>query len=68
MQRFAGVTNAHFFQKIEITLFDILFKKPASRNYIKGKEFEEGKLTLADLRNYAAEIGEPATKSGKQYI
>jgi xylose isomerase len=32
----------------------------------KGKEFEEGKLSLEDLRNYAAENGEPATISGKQ--
>ncbi|MBE7175313.1 MAG: xylose isomerase [Mucilaginibacter polytrichastri] len=32
----------------------------------KGKEFEEGKLTLEDLRNYAAEKGEPAVVSGKQ--
>lgn len=32
----------------------------------KGKEFEEGKLTLEDLRNFAAENGEPATISGKQ--
>ena len=40
----------------------------ASFNTGKGKEFEEGKLTLADLRNYAAEIGEPATKSGKQEL
>ncbi|MCJ8208973.1 xylose isomerase [Mucilaginibacter sp. RS28] len=32
----------------------------------KGKEFEEGKLTLEDLRAYAIENGEPATISGKQ--
>lgn len=32
----------------------------------KGKDFEEGKLTLEDLRNYAVENGEPATISGKQ--
>ncbi|TFV97866.1 xylose isomerase [Algoriphagus kandeliae] len=32
----------------------------------KGKDFEEGKLTLEDLRNYAAEVGEPAQISGKQ--
>lgn len=32
----------------------------------KGKEFEEGKLTLEDLRNYAIENGEPAMRSGKQ--
>ena len=32
----------------------------------KGKEFEEGKLSLEDLRTYAIENGEPAIKSGKQ--
>ncbi len=32
----------------------------------KGKEFENGKLSLEDLRNYAAENGEPETRSGKQ--
>lgn len=32
----------------------------------KGKEFEAGKLTLEDLRDYAAENGEPRQISGKQ--
>ena len=32
----------------------------------KGKEFESGKLTLEDLRQYAIEKGEPETKSGRQ--
>lgn len=32
----------------------------------KGKEFEEGKLSLEDLRAFAIENGEPATISGKQ--
>jgi xylose isomerase len=32
----------------------------------KGKEFEDGKLTLEDLRNYAMTNGEPAVISGKQ--
>jgi xylose isomerase len=32
----------------------------------KGKSFEEGKLTLEDLRSYALEVGEPAQISGKQ--
>ena len=31
-----------------------------------GKSFEEGKLTLEDLRNLASEGGEPAVRSGKQ--
>lgn len=32
----------------------------------KGKEFEEGKLTLEDLRQYAVENGEPEVRSGRQ--
>ena len=38
----------------------------ASYDSGKGKAFEEGKLSLEDLRAYAIENGEPATKSGKQ--
>lgn len=34
----------------------------------KGKEFETGKLSLEDLRNYAITNGEPATTSGKQEL
>lgn len=32
----------------------------------KGKAFEQGQLTLEDLRAYAIEAGEPAVRSGKQ--
>lgn len=32
----------------------------------KGKEYEEGKLSLEDLRAYAIEKGEPEIRSGKQ--
>lgn len=32
----------------------------------KGQEFENGKLSLEDLRNYAIEHGEPAVTSGRQ--
>lgn len=32
----------------------------------KGKQFEQGKLSLEDLRQYAIENGEPATRSGRQ--
>ena len=32
----------------------------------KGKDFEEGKLSLEDLRAYAIENGDPKTTSGKQ--
>jgi len=38
----------------------------ASYDSGKGKEFEKGQLSLTDLRNYAIENGEPATRSGKQ--
>jgi xylose isomerase len=38
----------------------------ASYDAGKGKAFEDGSLTLEDLRNYAAENGEPAKTSGKQ--
>lgn len=41
-------------------------KRYASFDSGKGKEFEEGKLTLEDLRAYAIENGEPAVTSGKQ--
>lgn len=32
----------------------------------QGKKFEDGNLSLEDLRNYAAEHGEPEIKSGRQ--
>ncbi len=38
----------------------------ASYNTGKGKEFEEGKLSLENLRAYAIENGEPQVRSGKQ--
>jgi xylose isomerase len=44
----------------------ILTDRYASYDSGKGREFEEGKLTLEDLRNYAIQNGEPATISGKQ--
>ncbi|MEA5404094.1 xylose isomerase [Arcicella sp. DC2W] len=34
----------------------------------KGAEYEAGKLTLEDLRNYAFEVGEPKATSGKQEL
>lgn len=34
----------------------------------KGAEFENGKLTLGDLRKIALETGEPAMTSGKQEL
>ncbi|MEP6596064.1 MAG: xylose isomerase [Ginsengibacter sp.] len=38
----------------------------ASYDSGKGKEFEEGKLSLENLRTYAIENGEPEVRSGKQ--
>jgi xylose isomerase len=38
----------------------------ASFDSDKGKEFEDGKLSLQDLRNYAVKNGEPEMISGKQ--
>jgi xylose isomerase len=37
-----------------------------SFDYGKGKEFEQGKLSLEDLRAYAIDNGEPKAMSGKQ--
>ena len=47
------------------------FKKLRKERYAtfdggKGKEFEDGKLSLEDLRTYAIENGEPVVKSGRQ--
>ncbi len=49
------------------------YKKLRSDRYAsfdagKGKAFEEGKLSLEDLRSYAIEQGEPAVISGKQEL
>jgi len=38
----------------------------ASFDNDKGKEYEEGKLSLEDLRQYAIDNGEPETRSGRQ--
>jgi len=40
----------------------------ASFDSAKGKAFEAGKLSLEDLRAYAIEKGEPATRSGQQEL
>lgn len=47
------------------------YKKIRSERYSSfdngtGLQFEKGQLSLADLRNYAIENGEPAVKSGRQ--
>lgn len=49
------------------------YKKIRSNRYAsfdngKGKDFENGKLSLEELRAYAMESGEPAVTSGKQEL
>lgn len=72
---YAHVGGMDIFARALITADAILqqsdYKKVRTDRYAsfdsgKGAEFESGKLTLEDLRNYAAENGEPATLSGKQ--
>jgi xylose isomerase len=72
---YAHVGGMDIFARALITADNILqksdYKKIREERYAsfdtgKGKEFEEGKLTLEDLKNYAAENGEPKTISGKQ--
>jgi xylose isomerase len=71
----AHIGGIDTFARALITADNILnksdFKKLRKERYTtfdsgKGKEFEEGKLSLEDLRTYAIENGEPAMKSGKQ--
>lgn len=72
---YAHIGGADTFARALITADNILQKSDylqvreeryASFDSGKGKEFEEGKLTLEDLRAYAIEQGEPAVISGKQ--
>jgi len=46
----------------------MLADRYASFDSGKGKEFEEGKLTLEDVYAYAKENGEPKQVSGKQEL
>ena len=71
----AHIGGMDAFARALITADNILnksdFKKLRKERYAtfdsgKGKEFEEGKLSLENLRTYAIENGEPAVKSGKQ--
>ena len=48
------------------SLKDFVKDRYASFDSGKGKEFEEGKLTLEDLRAFALANGEPKQISGKQ--
>ncbi|MEO6893888.1 MAG: xylose isomerase [Ginsengibacter sp.] len=72
---YAHIGGMDSFARALITADTILkksdYKKLREERYAsfdsgKGKAFEEGKLTLEDLRNLAAENGEPKVLSGKQ--
>ena len=72
---YAHIGGMDVFARALITADNILqkseyrkFRKDRYASYDtgKGKAFEEGKMTLEDLRNYAVENGEPKTISGKQ--
>ncbi|MEO8763117.1 MAG: xylose isomerase [Ginsengibacter sp.] len=72
---YAHIGGIDTFARALITADNILnksdYKKVRDERYAsfdagKGREFEEGKLSLGDLRNFAAENGEPAVVSGKQ--
>jgi xylose isomerase len=72
---YAHIGGIDTFARALITADNILqkseYKKLRADRYAsydngKGKDFENGKLTLEDLRAYAVEKGEPAVKSGKQ--
>jgi xylose isomerase len=71
----AHIGGIDTFARALITADNILqksdYKKMRKDRYVsydngKGKDFESGKLTLENLRDYAVESGEPAVKSGKQ--
>lgn len=72
---YAHVGGMDVFARALITADNILQKSDylklrkdryASYDAGKGKEFEEGKLSLEDLRAYAIQNGDPKTTSGKQ--
>ncbi len=54
-----NILNKSDFKKLRIERY-------ASYDSGKGKEFEDGKLSLEDLKNFAVENGEPEVRSGKQ--
>src|SRR3984885_1835831 len=60
----ALITADHILQKSEY--LKLRKDRYASFDSGKGKDFEQGKLSLEDLRAYAIENGEPKTTSGKQ--
>jgi xylose isomerase len=71
----AHIGGMDTFARALIVAWDILnksdYKKFRKERYAtfdsgKGKEFEQGNLSLEDLRAYAIENGEPKVKSGRQ--
>lgn len=72
---YAHIGGMDAFARALIVAADILEKSPynklraeryASFNDAEGKAFEEGKLSIEDLRNYAIANGEPKIISGRQ--
>ncbi|WP_210465348.1 xylose isomerase [Rufibacter roseolus] len=72
---YAHIGGADTFARALITADNILqnsdYLKIRKERYAsfdsgKGKEFEQGKLSLEDLRDYAIEQGEPTLQSGRQ--
>ncbi len=72
---YAHIGGMDIFARALITADAILqqsdYKKIRADRYAsfdsgKGAEFEQGNLSLEDLRNFAAENGEPEMRSGKQ--
>jgi xylose isomerase len=72
---YAHIGGMDTFARALVTADNILkksdYKKLRKTRYAsfdsgKGKEFEEGKLSLEDLRKYAVDKGEPKAVSGKQ--
>jgi xylose isomerase len=72
---YAHIGGMDTFARALIVANDILekseYKKFRKERYAsfdsgKGKEFEQGKLSLEDLRKYAVENGEPEIRSGRQ--
>jgi xylose isomerase len=72
---YAHIGGIDTFARALIVANDILekseYKKFRKERYAsfdsgKGKEFEQGKLSLEDLRQYAIESGEPEIRSGRQ--
>jgi xylose isomerase len=73
----AHISGMDIFARALVSAANVLeksdYKKLRSERYVSfnsgdGKAFEDGKLTLEDLRNIAAKSNEPAQISGKQEL